>query len=277
MGREDRAEQLAQPIVPARAARPPRPRGRASAAARPRRRPPAAQTGSTTASGTGGSVGGGDPQRGPASRAALAANGSGRRRRPGGVARLVAGEHVEDRGGVGDRAREHAVDPERGVAQLRRRRRCARGSASGPPGRSTRRGCGSSRRRRCRGRPAPCRWRPQRPRRPRSRRACARRSQGLRVGPNSARLGDRQDAVLGQRGGAHDHEAGVLQAARDVVVVARTRGRPSASSRRSGAGPATGRLFLIAMGTPANGRSSPGRDPRRPLPAPARRRPARTR
>ncbi len=34
-----------------------------------------------------------------------------------------------------------------------------------------------------------------------------------------ARLGDREDAVLGERRGSHDHEAGVLQPPRDVVVV----------------------------------------------------------
>ena len=46
------------------------------------------------------------------------------------------------------------------------------------------------------------------------------RSQGLRVAPNRRASLVGQDAVLGQRGGAHDDEAGVLQAARDVVVVA---------------------------------------------------------
>ena len=45
------------------------------------------------------------------------------------------------------------------------------------------------------------------------------RSQGLRVGPKIRASRDGQDAVLGQRRGAHDHEPGVAQPARDVVVV----------------------------------------------------------
>ena len=41
----------------------------------------------------------------------------GGRRRPGGVAGLVPGEDVEDRGGVGDASRERAIEREEGVAQ----------------------------------------------------------------------------------------------------------------------------------------------------------------
>ena len=133
-----------------------------------------AHIGSTTASAIGEQRAGRDPQPARVARARHCANGSERRRRPGGVARLVAREHVEDRGGVGDGAGQHAVDAQRGVAEFRRAARSARALASARPARSMRPGCGSSRRRRCRARPAPCPRRPPRPRRPRSRRACAR-------------------------------------------------------------------------------------------------------
>ena len=46
-------------------------------------------------------------------------------------------------------------------------------------------------------------------------------SQGLRVGPKRLVFGPRQDAPLGQRGRAHHHEARLLQAPHDVVVVGR--------------------------------------------------------
>ncbi len=49
------------------------------------------------------------------------------------------------------------------------------------------------------------------------------RSHGLRVGPKMRASLVGQDAVLGQRGRADDHEAGVLQAPCDVVVVVGTR------------------------------------------------------
>ena len=58
------------------------------------------------------------------------------------------------------------------------------------------------------------------------------RSHGLRVGPNRRASRDGQDPVLGQRGRADDHEAGVAQAARDVVVVVGDVVLPSARSRR---------------------------------------------
>ena len=70
-----------------------------------------------------------------------------------------------------------------------RRRRapacCGCAWSSGRTGRSTTPGCGSSRRRRWRGRAAPCAPRPPPPSRRSSRRRCASRSHGLRVGPNS--------------------------------------------------------------------------------------------
>ena len=46
------------------------------------------------------------------------------------------------------------------------------------------------------------------------------RSQGLRVGPNRRASLVGQDPILGQRGGADDHEPRPLQTAYDVVVVA---------------------------------------------------------
>ena len=45
-------------------------------------------------------------------------------------------------------------------------------------------------------------------------------SHGLRVGPEAARLGDRQDPELGQVGLADDHEAGLAQAPHHEGVVA---------------------------------------------------------
>ena len=71
------------------------------------------------------------------------------------------------------------------------------------------------------------------------------------------RLADRQDPVLGQRRRAHDHEPRLAQAPHDVVVV----GRDEVFHQRAAVGEPqafNARLFLIAIGTPANGRSSPG-------------------
>ncbi len=110
----------------------------------------------------------------PGSRPARRSERLGGRRRPRGVARLVAREHIEDRRGVVDRAREHAVDRRARSRRARGPRRCVPGSASGPRARSRPRGYGSSRRRRCHGRPAASRSRPPLPRRRRSRRVCVR-------------------------------------------------------------------------------------------------------
>ena len=85
------------------------------------------------------------------------------------------------------------------------------------------------------------------------------RSHGLRVGPK------RRGSVTGRM----PHSGSVVvptmtkpaarSRAHDVVVVARPTKSPDERRRRtSAAGRATGRLFLIAIGTPANGRSSPG-------------------
>ena len=196
-----------------------------------------AQIGSTTASATGGSVvvairsARRDRHRG--ARCALRGRGErlGRRRRPGGVAGLIAGEHVKDRRSVGDRAREDPVDRQRASRPSPGATRCARGWASDPPGRSRPRESGSSRRRRCRGPPAPCRPRPRPPRRRRSRRGCAPNPRGCGSG----------------RTGAPRWSGRIPYSGRVVVPTitnpasfrrrtscgrGRPRGRPSASSRR---------------------------------------------
>ena len=85
------------------------------------------------------------------------------------------------------------------------------------------------------------------------------RSHGLRAGPPRRELGDRQDPPLRQRRRADDDEAGVSQPARDAVVVRRRRqSPPEVRAATSTAGRETARLFFIAIGTPANGRGSPG-------------------
>ena len=90
-----------------------------------------------------------------------------------------------------------------------------------------------------------------------------------------ARLGRRQDPELGHVRDADDHEARLAQAPHEVGAVigavARRKREPKFMHR-----PSTGALALTAIGTPANGRSSPGSiavgGPTR-----ARRRPRRTR
>ena len=103
------------------------------------------------------------------------------------------------------------------------------------------------------------------------------RSHGLRVGAGVARLGRRQDPELRQVRRADDDEAGVAQAAHEVGVVVRAGGRRGSSSAKFMHMPATGTLALIAIGTPANGRSSPRLDLVGGRRARARRRPRRTR
>ena len=79
--------------------------------------------------------------------------GTRRRRRQVRVADVRAARRVEQRGAVADGARERVVDdePAHDVADVRARADCGPASASGRRGRSRRRECGSSRRRRCRG------------------------------------------------------------------------------------------------------------------------------
>ena len=116
-----------------------------------------------------------------------------------------------------------------------------------------------------------------RPRPPTPPRRAARRAVGVpRVARRrrSARLGRRQDPVLRQRRRADDDEARLAQAARRRCASWR-RGESPEQPRPSVSGqPATARLFLIAIGTPANGRASPGpiRRPRRARPRRRRRR-----
>ena len=184
----------------------------------------------------------------------------GRRREPGGVAGHVAGEQVEQLRGLGDRARQHAVDDERRGAEVGRRRDAValRLQADQPA---------------ARGRD------PQRAAavvavgerdhagRDRGRRAAGRAARRARRGPTGCAPGRRargsvtgQDPELGELRRADDHEAGGAQAARPRC------GRSGATKSRISAQPCVrrrpraARLFLIAIGTPANGRGSPGRD-----------------
>ena len=140
-------------------------------------------------------------------------------RRRGRVARVPAGDRVQQRRGVagvaGERpdlveaAREghDPVPADAAVGRLQARRR-----RTGPPA------GGSSRRCRCRC-PA-ARGRPRRP--PRSRRdeppGTRSRSHGLAVGPNARVLGRRAHRELVHVGLAQDHGAGVVQPLGDVGV-----------------------------------------------------------
>ena len=141
-----------------------------------------------------------------------------RGRSPRRVAELVAGEHVEDRGRVGDRAGQYPVDVQRRLAPLRRSGDASprRLEADEPAAR--------------RGDPDRAaavvavrdRHHPRGDRRRRTARGaarCATQVPGVAGRPEQARLADGQNAVLRQRRGAHDHEARVPQAARDVGVV----------------------------------------------------------
>ena len=134
----------------------------------------------------------------------------GGRRRPGRVAELVAGEQVEDLRGLGDGARQHAVgdqelsSPSSGASEMRprwglrpTRPQQAAGMRVEPPP-SLAWAIGTI---------------PDGDRRRRAAAGAARRA--LRVprvarGAEAARLGDRQDPVLGQRRRADDDEPRVL-------------------------------------------------------------------
>ena len=116
---------------------------------------------------------------------------SSRNGRSGGVAqcaspRLVAGEHVEERGRVAHGHRQARSARARASPTSTAPARRDRATASARRARSTRRGCGSSRRRPSRARAAARRPRPRRRRRPTSRRACASVSHGLRQAPFSS-------------------------------------------------------------------------------------------
>ena len=73
----------------------------------------------------------------------------------------------------------------------------------------------------------------------------------------AARLADRDDPELGHVGLAHDHEARLADAAHHVRVVSGTKS-PNRSEPIVKSIPATGVVSLMAIGTPANGRGSPG-------------------
>ena len=141
-----------------------------------------------------------------------------RRRRPRSIAELIAGEHVQDRRRVGDRAREHAVDPERGVAQRGGRRDAP---ATGLEAHEAAAGRGDTDRATAVGAVGD---------RHDAGRHGGRRSAGGATGSplqvpwvagraEQAGLAGRQDPVLRQRRRADDDEARLPQAPRDVVVV----------------------------------------------------------
>ena len=103
--------------------------------------------------------------------------------------------------------------------------------------------------------------RPPPPSRRTSRPACASRSHGLRVGAGVARLGGRQDPELRHvRRCRRSRSPPRAAAGRGRRCASGRWPREEASSRSSCTGPSTGTLALIAIGTPANGRGSPGCD-----------------
>ncbi len=151
----------------------------------------------------------------------------GRPRRPRRVARLVAGQHVEQQRGLGDRAREHAVRHQERVAEVgpARDAPAARLQADEPAagGRDPQRPAavarmrerdeaGRDRRRGAAGRAA----------------RRARRVPRVARGPGVARLGRRQDPELGHVRRADDHEARLAQPADEVRVVRRPVSREEA-------------------------------------------------
>ena len=116
----------------------------------------------------------------PGIRTHLRREGPRRVRRDVRIAGLVPGDAVEHRRGVPHRSgrrRRRSVAPIQLLAD-RRVRDPARGSASGPPGRTRWPGRGSIHRRRWRGRPAPCRPPPRRRSRRTTRRSSGRGSTG---------------------------------------------------------------------------------------------------
>ena len=74
----------------------------------------------------------------------------------------------------------------------------------------------------------------------------------------AARLGDGQDPELGQVGLADDHEARVAQPPHHEGVVAGHEVAEEVGAERVGHARPPAAVSLIAIGTPANGRSSPG-------------------
>ena len=161
---------------------------------------------------------------------------AGRARGPPGVAELGAGEDVEDLRGLGDRARQHAVDDEEQAAGLGAERDPAalglepdEPAAGGrDPDRAAavvavrdRHHAGGDRRGGAAGGAA---------RRPRRVPRVARRAE-------AARLGHRQDPELGQRRRPDEDEARGLQAARRRCGPAARGSRRRGRRRRSAAGP----------------------------------------
>ena len=160
-------------------------RGRAPRAARRRRAPPRPPRRRSRSRSPSGSVEQADPQLARVG-AELLDVGPQRRRRDVGIAGRRPVDRVEDRRRrrapsarpPAPRSARTSTSPTSGPS-----RDPLRGSASARPGRSSWPGCGSSRRRRWRGRPGRSRRRPPRPSRRSSRRCVRSRSQGLRVGP----------------------------------------------------------------------------------------------
>ena len=116
------------------------------------------------------------------------------------------------------------------VAEVRARSRRGRGSASGRPGRSTRRGCGSSRRGRCRRRARPCREATAEALPPDEPPAESSGSQGFRVAPKRAFSVTGRSAELRRVRLADDDRARLAQAAHVRAVVV---GHPVAECRAS--------------------------------------------
>ena len=141
-----------------------------------------------------------------------------RPRRPGGVADLVARQHIEHLGRLGHRAREHAVARQERVAEVRPAgdapaRRLEADQAAAGGGDADRAAAVIA---------VGDRQHAGRDRRGRAAGGAAGRAIGVprvvrRAGVT--RLGRRQDPELGQIRGADDHEAGVAQASHHVRAV----------------------------------------------------------
>ena len=143
------------------------------------------------------------------------------RRRGVRVAGAGAGDRVEHRGGVADRAGQHELVRERSpvLAEVGSERRAGAGRLQADDPAHATRGTGSSRPCRCRARPAPCPPRPRPPNRRSIRRCCASRSHGLCVAPYASGSVVHARRELGRVGLADEHEAGGAEARREPRVV----------------------------------------------------------
>ena len=253
---EDGDEQRQRVACRACSARPPRPRGRARRAARRPGASPRTHSGSTsTSSGLAAVIA---TRRRPGSRRTRGRVGLDRAAAPRSRRRPRSPRARRAARGLADRAREHAVGDEERVAEVRARARSRPRLGLSPT--SPQQAAGM------RIEPPPSLpWAtgtiPAATAAAEPPRGAARRARAVpRVarGPGVARLGGRQDPELGHVRDADDDEAGLAQAPHEVGAVESGGGPRGTSSAKFMHSPSTGTLALIAIGTPANGRVSPG-------------------